>query len=72
MRKHKKFGSGPGVVNGQGPEFALRVGMVEVVVTRMMMVPGAGKGRAGKDHQEQGCSKNFLHGKTLAWLFPLP
>jgi hypothetical protein len=42
--------------------------MVEMVMARMMMVLGTGKCRAGEDHQEQGCGKNFLHGKTLALL----
>jgi len=40
--------------------------MVVVVMTRVVMVPGSGKSRAGKDHQEQDRSKDFLHGKTLA------
>jgi len=40
--------------------------MVVVVMARVMMVVGSSKSRAGKDHQEQDSSEDFLHGKTLA------
>jgi hypothetical protein len=35
------------------------------VMGNMVMVGGS-KGRAGKHHQQQGGSKNLLHGKNLA------
>jgi hypothetical protein len=40
--------------------------MVRVVMARMVMVPASGERRGGKDHQQQGGSKNLLHGRTLA------
>jgi hypothetical protein len=45
--------------------FMLVVMVMLGVVGNMMMMRG-GKGRAGKHHQQQGSSKNLLHGENLA------
>jgi hypothetical protein len=36
-----------------------------VVGMALVMVMREGEGRAGKDHQEQGSSKKFLHAKNV-------
>jgi hypothetical protein len=52
-----------------GPGSVLRVmvmnQMMVVGVALVMVMRGGSEGWAGKDHQEEGSSKKFLHGKNV-------
>ena len=40
--------------------------LMGIRVALLVMMPGGGESRAGKDHQQQGGGKNLLHGMNLA------
>jgi len=42
------------------------------VVMTMVVMPRGESGRRSKHHQQQGCSKNFLHASNRTMLFAQP